>query len=418
MKQITLLLCFIVFVSFNEEKKIIISPIAAIGDQESSLDSIKPLLDSIQKRGHINGFAVAIVDQDKTLYAQGFGFSDTKTNKKYTDSTVQNIASISKTFIGISLLKAQELGRIHLDDPINMYLPFQVKNPYFPEDRITIRQLATHTSSILDTEVYYEKSYVVKENQDYSIKKLKEFGLNFNPPETKIYLEEYLRNVLSGNGKWYQKKGFSFNRPGEKYNYSNIGATLAALIVEIVMEESFADFTANQILRPLNMDASGWSFKTINKINHTVLYENPETAIPYYSLITYPDGGLISSVKDLGKYLTELIKGYRGEGTLLNKDSYKELFRNQLNESHFTNRQELNDFDDEFNSGIFMGFTAKHFIGHTGSDPGVVSHLFFDPETNIGRILLVNTALSNKNSKKEFLDIWKVLWSYPIKNSN
>lgn len=418
MKQITLLLCFIVFVSFIEEKKIIIPPLATGGDIESSLDSIKPMLDSIQKRGHINGFAVAIVDQDKTLYAQGFGFSDTKTNKKYTDSTIQNIASISKTFIGISLLKAQELGRLHLDDPINMYLPFQVKNPYFPDDRITIRQLATHTSSILDTEFYYEKSYIVNENQDYSIEKLKKFGLNFNPPETKISLEEFLRNVLSGNGKWYQKKGFLTDRPGEKYNYSNIGATLAALIVEIVMEESFADFTTNQILKPLSMNASGWSFKTVNKINHTVLYENPETAIPFYSLITYPDGGLISSVKDLGKYLTELIKGYQGEGALLNNDSYKELFRNQLNESHFTNRQKENDFDDEFSCGIFMDLTPKHFIGHSGSDPGVVSHLFFDPETSIGRILLVNTELSNKNSKNEFLDILKVIWSYPIKNTN
>ena len=237
-------------------------------------------------------------------------------------------------------------------------------------------------------------------------------------PETKISMEEFLRNVLSGNGKWYEKRGFSTNRPGEKFNYSNLGATLAALIVEIVMEESYAEFTTNQILKPLGMNASGWSFKTANQINHTILYENPETAIPLYSLITYPDGGLISSVHDLGKYLTELIKGYQGKGTILNKDSYKELFKKQLNESHFTNGQDGKDFDGEFNSGIFMSFNPKYFIGHTGSDPGVVTHLFFDPETNIGRILLINTELSNKKSKKEFLDILQVLWSYPIKNAN
>ncbi len=415
MKQITLLLCFFVLVSFKKDKNFTNSQWITAKEQQRSLDSITPLLDSIQKRGSINGFAVAIVDQNEILYSHGFGFSNTEKNQKYSDSTIQNIASISKTLIGISLLKAQELGRLHLDDPINRYLPFKVKNPYFPEENITIRQLATHTSSILDTEIYYEKSYILKKNQDYSIERLKELDLYFNPPEDKISMEEFLRNVLSANGKWTQKDGFSKYKPGEKFNYSNVGATLAALIVEIVMEESFADFTTNQILKPLGMNASGWSFETINIKNHTKLYVNPETEIPFYSLVTYPDGGLLTSVNDLAKYLKELIKGYQGEGTLLSKDSYKELFREQLNDQNFINRETENSFDDEFNSGIFMGFTPKNYIGHTGSDPGVATYLFFDPETKIGKILLVNTELSDKETEKEFLDIWKVLWNYQIK---
>ena len=79
-------------------------------------------LDKIYTRRHINGFSVAIVNQDGTLYEKGFGYSNIKANKKYTNNTIQNIASISKTFIGIALLKAQELGKLNLDDPINKHL--------------------------------------------------------------------------------------------------------------------------------------------------------------------------------------------------------------------------------------------------------------------------------------------------------
>lgn len=417
-KKIVLLLCFCVLVSFKEKKKLSDDQLQPNIENSYTYDSITPILTEIQKKGFINGFAVAIVNQHKTLYQSGFGFSNIKTEEKYTDSTLQNIASISKTLLGISLLKAQELGRLHLDDPINKYLPFKVKNPYFPEENITIRQLAIHTSSIVDTDFYDEKSYILKADQNYTTEKLQELSLHFNPPDAKIYMAEFLSNVLSKNGKWYTKEGFLKQKPGEIYAYSNVGATLAALIVEIVMEESYATFTTNYILKPLGMNSSGWSFATINFNNHTKLYSEPDIEIPFYSLITYPDGGLLTSVNDLSKYLSELIKGSIGEGTLLNRDSYKELFRKQLNSAHFLDRDTQNDFDDEFNSGIFMGFTPKNLIGHTGGDPGVATYLFLNPKTKIGRILLVNTNVSNEKAIDEFFEIWKVLENYPVEDDN
>ena len=113
----------------------------------------------IYSKNYIIGFSVAIVNQDKILYSKGFGYSDKLENKDYTENTIQNIASISKTFIGIALLKAQELGKLNLDDPINNYLPFNVINPRFPNTAITIRHLATHTSSIIDPSRYEKNGY-------------------------------------------------------------------------------------------------------------------------------------------------------------------------------------------------------------------------------------------------------------------
>ena len=65
-------------------------------------------LEQIYSQGHINGFSVAIVNQDGILFEKGLGYSDRKGNERYTENTVQNMASISKTFIGVALLKAQE----------------------------------------------------------------------------------------------------------------------------------------------------------------------------------------------------------------------------------------------------------------------------------------------------------------------
>ncbi len=115
-------------------------------------------LENIYSQGHINGYSAAIVNQNNILFSKGFGYANTKQNIKYTENTIQNIGSISKTFIGVALLKAQELRKLNLDDPINKYLPFEVKNPYYPDQVITIRHLTTHTSSIKDGP-HYEKKW-------------------------------------------------------------------------------------------------------------------------------------------------------------------------------------------------------------------------------------------------------------------
>ena len=151
MNRLIGLLCLALILSCkskNEETKVVDARLTAI------TDSLSIAIDKIYQQGHVNGFSVAIVNDSAILYNKGFGLADIATQKPYTKNTVQNIASISKTFIGVALLKAQELGKLRLDDPINNYLPFEVKNPNHPEAPITIRHLATHTSSILDTDYY------------------------------------------------------------------------------------------------------------------------------------------------------------------------------------------------------------------------------------------------------------------------
>ena len=363
-------------------------------------------LSGIYSQGHINGFSVAIVNQDSAVYVRGFGSSDVKENKAYTANTTQNIASISKTFIGIALMKAQELGKLNLDDPVNKYLPFKVVNPHFPTASITIRQLATHTSGIKDPSRYERNGYVLKELNSPDAKAKN----NFRPHNEMIPLGRFLGCLLSEEGKWYKKRTFLKKKPGEHFEYSNIGAGLAAFVMEKATGMSFREFTGTYIFRPLGMNDTGWGFDDIDFSKHSKLYLDTETELAFYRLVNFPDGGLLTSSSDLGKFLSELIKGYNGEGRILKKESYDELFRQQLTEAHFKERSE-NAYNDEYNMGIFMGFSAKGYVGHTGGDPGVAAFMFFNPETNLGRILIVNTELDKKGIN-EFMAIWNKLQEY------
>ncbi|MEO0340703.1 MAG: serine hydrolase domain-containing protein, partial [Bacteroidota bacterium] len=196
-KVVFLLLAIISFISCKQQETF----------NEPSLldmhrDSLSIKLNEIHKQGHINGFAVAIVNQKEVLYEAGIGSADIDTKESYTENTIQNIGSVSKTFIGVTLLKAQELGKLSLDDPINKYLPFQIYNPNHPKEAITLRHLATHTSTILDTDYYDEQSYILKEDIEVpdSIMALAE---NFKSPSSAMPLISYLEKLLSDQGEWY-----------------------------------------------------------------------------------------------------------------------------------------------------------------------------------------------------------------------
>lgn len=377
-------------------------------------DSLTLELDAIYQRGFINGYGVALVNQDGALYRQGFGLADVKNQKPYTIGTLQNIASVSKTFLGLSLLKAQEMGKLNLDDPISTYLPFEVRNPYFPDEVITIRHLATHTSTITDTDQYGARSYLLKNASDLETARSIGSSSEFNAPEAELPLQEFLQNFLSEEGEWYEREGFLNQQPGERYEYTNIGATLAALILELATQQRYDDFTAAHILTPLGMSSSGWSFSGVDTMKHTKLYAAEAAEIPLYSLITYPDGGLITSISDMSNYLSELIKGAVGDGQILSKESYEEVFKAQLGAANFEDRDTDRPFDDEYNAGIFMGHTPSGYLGHMGGDPGVSTFLFFNPKTQTGRMLFINTDL-DQDGVKQFYDTWDKLGEYELR---
>ena len=368
---------------------------------DSIADALTRDLDVLASENLMVGFSVALYNQEGTLYERGFGYADKLTQKSYTEHTIQNIASLSKTVSAIALLKAQELGKLDLDDPINKHLPFTVINPYYPDVPITIRQIATHTSSIQDRGYWYSfNSYVMKGKKQAGEKK----KIYFSKPEKMLTLAELYHNYLNPDGKNYRKKSFSKHKPGEHYQYSNIASAIGAYIIELATGEDFKSFTQQHVFDPLGMDDTGWSWEDIDLDQHSKVYTVSHKPIAPYSLITYPDGGLRTSAHDMAIYGSELVKGYAGRGKLLSPKSYVEIYSGALTPEQLASRG--ND-----NKGVFFEITDKHQIGHSGSDPGVTTLMYFDTDKRVGRYLQVNTEVNKKN-RDTFRAIYNKLKEY------
>jgi CubicO group peptidase (beta-lactamase class C family) len=377
-----------------------------IAAQNFHADSLNLFFEKIAAHQNgIPGFGVAVLKNDKIEYAHGFGFANLEQKLPYSTTTIQCVGSISKTFIGVSLMKCVELGLFSLDSPINDLLPFEVSNPRFSTQKITIRHLATHTSGILDRTKIYEKQNYVLQNRTTSLPKWQLFAFRKSKKNRNMLLGTFLENYFSKKGKWFSPKNFTEFAPGESYEYTNLGAALAAYIIELKTGKSFADFTAENIFKPLEMTHSSWSLETTDLAKKARGYDKKRRFYPLYSCVTYPDGFLHTSIEDLSKYLLAMKKGYFGQSNLLKKASFAELFRPQFS----VEKPPKNISKREPNSGIFWTFSKNEQIGHTGGDPGVSTFMFFDPKTGNGRILVINADLDNTKWATDFKMIWAKL---------
>jgi len=360
---------------------------------ENPSDALTAQLTEIAKASTLPGFAVAVVSDEQVLYQHGFGYADVASQKPYTTQTHQNIGSITKTVIAFALMQLVEEGAIELDAPINAYLPFAISNPHFPDTPITVRQLATHTSSLTDgfEDMVIEKSYLFKTKPDFKAEQLPEgyapyFEIYRN--NRKITMEQFLINTYCPSGDWYDEQNFLTKAPGQVYHYSNIGATLLAFLIEQVSEKSFSDFASEKLFKPLNMNNSYWHYSEVPDGGMASLYLSNGLLIPSYALITYPDGGLITNVADFAVYLQEMIKGMKGNSALLKQASYQEMMSNQLIAKHFPQGK------FETSKGMMWYVNPEgDNISMNGADPGVVSYTLFTTAGNMGIVIFVNTSL-------------------------
>lgn len=338
------------------------------------------------------GIGAAIIVDRKVVWMKGYGFADKAQSIPFTPHTVMNIASISKTFTGVALMRAVEEGKLSLDADINTYLPFKVVNPYFPDARITLRQLATHTSGITDRWSVFENTY--------------HYGGDSPEP-----LGEFLKNYFASDGKNYAKDNFLKVKPGTYREYSNIAAGLAGYIVEIAVGEKLDAYTKRRIFAPLKMDDTGWFLSEIALANQSKLYFSQfGLAIPIqpYRDITYPAGGARTSVADLSKFFIALLnEGEYGRARILQKRSVDEMLRFEYTAA---NKPENIDLKEK-NSGIFWQskFNVTR-MGHGGTDPGLKTEMLTDLSKEIGVILFTNTSLDDKGMGSYFAifeDLWK-----------
>lgn len=361
-----------------------------------TMSGIDTFIERKMKELRIVGMGASIIIDKKVIWSQGYGYADRENKTPFTTSTIMNIASISKTFTGVCMMKAFEEGKLSLDEDINAYLPFKVVNPNFPCEKITLRQLATHTSGLADRYPFYSDSTYF-----YGGKK----------PES---LGEFLRNYFVPGGRYYSADNFLKSKPGTYRDYSNIGAGLAGYIIELRTRKKLNEYGKEHIFKPLEMSYSGWSLAEINTNDHSKLYKkegDSVKSIQLYEGTTYPDGGVRTSVSELSKFFICLLNdGKLNKTRILQKKTIGEMLRFQFNETNKPENVKL----EKLNSGIFwatkMGATR---IGHNGSDPGVRTFMLSDLAKEIAIVIFFNTSLSDAE-EGEYFDIYNGIYNYAL----
>ena len=351
------------------------------------------------------GISMAMINSNGMTWSGARGFADLERKQLISIDTVMNIASISKTVTATSLMLLVEQGKLALDQDINSYLPIKVVNTQHPGETITTRQLLTHTSAIIDRgDLYFSKiSYYPRTDNPFP-------------------LGEFLQAYLSPNGQFYQARNFASYPPGMQRQYSNIGFGLAGYLVEVLSGVPLNRFSAEHIFKPLGMDATGWMLTEIDPQQHAMLYEwNGEEQIPveWYGLVTWPDGGMRTSVRDLARFFAAMIGGGQFQGKrILQTSTVEGMFTPQ-----FSSGQVLAGVEDEENHQQALawsyrsGNSARITLGHGGGDPGVATAAHFFPGAGVGAILLVNTSSEKDGFGQAFENLIRALMNTAIEGT-
>ncbi|WP_433896823.1 serine hydrolase domain-containing protein [Sphingobacterium mizutaii] len=312
------------------------------------------------------GLAIVVVKNGKPVYEKAFGYKDLETKAPLTTNDLFRIASISKSFSSTAIMQLVEKGKVSLDDDISDLVGFKVRNPKFPDTKITLEMMLSHRSSLNDSNGYF----------------------TFDVLDT------------TKNKDW--AKSYNNYEPGTDYEYCNLNFNMIGAVLERLTDVRFDNYIKQQILNPLKLEA-GFCVDSLDQKRFAKLYDkengvyveqkaayNPRSEeIKNYTMgvstpVFSPTGGMKISAKDLAKYMQmHMNHGKLGKVKLISKASSKKM---------------QTALSAKENYGLALLETdrlipGEHMIGHTGSAYGLYSNMFFEPKKKFGFVVITNGCI-------------------------
>ncbi|MFN4144321.1 MAG: serine hydrolase domain-containing protein [Runella sp.] len=324
-------------------------------------------LDSLfrQKVRHekLNG-NVLIAQQGVVLYRNSFGYAHIEQKDTLRPESKFQLASLSKTFTAVAILKLYEAGKLRLDDSVRKFIP------QFPYSGIQIQSLLSHRSGLPNY------AYILGD----SLKKRNPYPTN----------DDLLR--------WYcAVKPKLYNLPNHYFSYSNTNYALLATIVEKVAGVPFEDFLHQQIFEPLGMKNTYLVTSRAEALNQfrTAGYQyNRRLAKDNYDDIV-GDKGVYSTTDDILRWYA----GLNG-GCVLNPQTLKEAFTPRSFE-----RRGSKNYGYGFRMHVDEATRQPKYIYHTGWWKGYNTLMWFSPKDKFVIILLSNRYNRSIYQIKPILEI-------------
>jgi CubicO group peptidase (beta-lactamase class C family)/D-alanyl-D-alanine dipeptidase len=302
--------------------------------------------------------SISLVEDQRVVWARGFGFSNPRDSVRATARTVYRVGSVSKLFTDIGVMQLVERGTLDLDVPVTRYLAdFRPRGASVP---ITLRQLMSHRA-----------------------------GLVREPPRG-----HYFDNTAPS----LQATVASLNdtrlvyQPKARSKYSNAGIAVVGDVLETVGREPFADYLARTVLRPMGLDDSAFrpdsALARRTAIATMWTLDGRTFVAPTFQLGMAPAGSMYSTVLDLGRFMSVLFaRGQTASGQVVRESTLEQMWTPQ-----FAAPGAKNGFGLGFDVTALDG---RRIVRHGGAIYGFATELAAMPDDKLGVAVAITADGSN-----------------------
>jgi len=329
-------------------------------------NDMKPYAEFITKMND-KGFTtgnILVYKNGAIVYQNSDGLRTIDPKEPLTLNSQFRLASVSKQFTGMSIMKLKEAGKLDYDQTVKSILP------EFPYETITVRHLLHHISGLTDYERLLDENWKPEDS-------------------TKTYIlgnDEIIKEFYKVNPE------LDF-QPGERWEYSNTGYLFLASIVEKISGMHFRDFLKETIFEPLDM-------------NHTVLYKyqlDPDPTMPnrvfgYETALNQKDlvlndYNIVNDVRGDGGIYSTLGDLYKWNQALVNYTIIPKSYLDEAWTPGTLNNGEPTTYG--FGWGIQSKPDEPKIVNHSGGWVGFATFLYNEVDANNGLILLTNNSGEN-----------------------
>ena len=326
--------------------------------------------------------SACIIKNNSVVWSKGYGLCDIRNNKEATNDTIYLTGSISKTITATAIMQLWEQGLFNLDDDVNEYLPYKLRNPKYPDVPITFRMLLAHQSSLSKVTIGLFLFFSILR---FPVEKLPEYIL----PDGRIY------NPLS----WVNSP------PGEKHTYSSIGYEILGYLVEHFSNQSFTDYCQEHIFQPLKMFDTSFLPEDLDEERFAIPYVHFLTKylrLPHYTNYNFAAGGVRTTILDLARYLLAYMNWGEYDGARILEEETVDLM--------LTYQYQYPDNKYGLGWKMFMIDTVNDTrrIGHSGAVLGGLAYMYYLSSNNTGVIYAVNQYLI---CTPKYFQVWNEILS-------
>lgn len=359
-KQLKLLISLILFIC----AVVILLTATGAAHEDKPLEELIAHLEqripALMNSYNIPGVAIALVEDGETAWVNAYGYADLEEGRMMTSDTYCRVQSISKSVTAWGVMMLVEQGMVDLDSPYQQYVTeWTFPSSPYPVQEITVRQLLSLSAGMPLGNV------------------IQRFSPTDEVPS--------IRAVLS-------EEAVAFQEPGTSFHYSNVSINLLELLIEEVSGRDFADYMQEEVLTPLGIDHSSFTWSKDFEPPVPNGYDLKNRPVPVYVYAGKASGGLFASAEDIAVFVSAGMTGpYHNNYGVLKPESIEMLYLPQVEMTGFYALA-----FDYYGLGHLIeilpdGTTA---VSHGGQGAGIMTHFHSVPEDGRGIVILTNSQRS------------------------